>query len=66
MKTIIIEVSGGVLQQVYADAEDLHVMLVDWDAGERPGDEFAGGKVSLLDLSQLPAKTVSAVAVLAS
>lgn len=66
MKTLIIEVSGGVVQEVYTNAEDLHVILIDWDTGESPGEEFAGGKMRPLPLSQLPSDTIHAVAVLAS
>ena len=66
MKTVVIEVSGGVVQEVYTNAEDLHVMLVDWDAGESPGDEFAGGRMRPLSLSQLPSDTIHAVVALAS
>ncbi len=33
MKTVVIEVSGGVVQDVYAD-DDIRVVLVDWDERE--------------------------------
>jgi len=39
MQTLIIEVSGGVVQEVYTDARKLRVIKVDWDVGESPGDE---------------------------
>lgn len=34
MSTIVIEVSGGVVQQVYASERDVRVVLVDWDRME--------------------------------
>lgn len=43
MKTLVIEVSGGVVQEVYTDAEELQVVMIDWDAGESPGDACEGG-----------------------
>jgi len=60
MSTLIIEVSGGVVREVYTDAEDLRAILVDWDAGESPGDEFAGGKLPVLSLLNLPKQTIEA------
>jgi hypothetical protein len=64
MNTLIIEVSGGVVQEVYTNAENLRVVLVDWDAGESPGEEFAGGKLPTASLPQLPRETSAAVAAL--
>ena len=37
MRTVVLEVSGGVVQQVYCD-DELRVIKIDWDAGESPGD----------------------------
>jgi hypothetical protein len=54
MQTLVIEVSGGVVQEVYTDGKNLRVVLVDWDAGESPGDKFAGGRFRTLALSKLP------------
>ena len=60
MNTLIIEVSGGVVQDVYTNAENLRVVLVDWDAGESPGEQFAGGKFPVQALSKLPRRTIDA------
>ena len=41
MRTIVIEVSGGVLVDVYTDDPDLSVLLVNWDVdGYEPGDYY--------------------------
>jgi len=66
MNTLIIEVSGGVVQEVYTNAENLRVVLVDWDAGDSPGEEFAGGKFPTASLSQLRQETSDAVAALSA
>jgi hypothetical protein len=39
MKTIVIDSSGGVVQQIYGDA-DIRVVLVDWDRVEDGGEEI--------------------------
>ena len=57
MQTIVLEVSGGVVQQVYADTSDVRVMVVNWDAGESPGDAFEGGEMHIDQLSAMPADT---------
>ena len=62
MKTLIIEVSGGVVQEVYTDAKNLRVIKVDWDAGESPGDEFRVGDLPMQKMSALPAETREAIA----
>ena len=64
MKTLVVEVSGGVVQEVYTDAKDLKVILVDWDAGESPGDKFAGGMLPTAALSEIPAETSRAITAL--
>ena len=64
MNTLIIEVSGGVVQEVYTNAENLRVVLVDWDAGESPGEEFTGGKFPVASLAKLPPETSDAIAAL--
>jgi len=46
---------------VYTDATDLRVILVDWDAGESPGDKSAGGDFSTSTLADVPTETFSAV-----
>ena len=61
MRTVIIEVRGGVVQEVYTDAEELRVILVDWDAGERPGDKCSGGDFSTQPIANLPGETMGAV-----
>lgn len=39
MKTVVIEICGSMLVDVYTDDPDLFVMLIDWDAeGYEPGD----------------------------
>jgi hypothetical protein len=62
MRTLIIEVSGGVVQEVYSDVPDLRVIKIDWDAGESPGDEFTGGALPVQSLDQLPESTSQALA----
>lgn len=64
MTTMIIEVSGGVVQEVYCDSPDVRVIMVDWDAGESPGDEFTGGDLMVQKIALLPADTRKAVAAL--
>ena len=62
MKTLIIEVSGGVVQEGYTDAKNLRVIKVDWDAGESLGDEFRVGDLPMQKMSALPAETREAIA----
>ncbi len=62
MQTLIIEVSGGVVQEVYTDAKNLRVIKIDWDAGESPGDEFYVRDLSLQKMSLLPDETREALA----
>lgn len=57
MRTIVIEVSGGVVQEVYGDIEDLRIVLLDWDAGESPGDAFVGGSIPLQPTAVMPSTT---------
>lgn len=61
MQTLIIEVRGGMVQEVYTDADKLRVILVDWDAGESPGDSCSGGDFVAQPLGKLPEDTMSAV-----
>jgi hypothetical protein len=53
MKTVVIEVLGGVVQEVYAD-EEIRVILVDWD--ERMYDQAADcvGELRPHPLSVMP------------
>jgi hypothetical protein len=37
--TIIIEVRGGVVQEVYCDDPEVAVVLVDWDTGGEPEED---------------------------
>ncbi len=62
MQTLIIEVSGGVIQEVYCNIEGIRVIKVDWDAGESPGDAFEAGKMFVQPISALPDETRGAVA----
>jgi hypothetical protein len=62
MQTLIVEVSGGVIQEVYTDAKNLRVVKVDWDAGESPGDEARVGDLLLQRLAVLPVETRRAIA----
>ena len=57
MQTIIIEVRGGVVQEVYSDASDLRVVLVDWDKDESQGDNCEGGTFSHKSFDDLPIET---------
>ena len=59
MKTVVIEVSGGVVQAVYGD-ELVRVVLVDWDDAEA-GDE-AAREFPLELLDSAPPETIDAVA----
>lgn len=61
MQTIVIEVSGGVVQEVYTNATDLRVVLVDWDQGESPGDKYSSGQFRPQALSSMPKETQLAV-----
>jgi hypothetical protein len=62
MQTLIIEVSGGVIQEVYCDTQDIRVIKVDWDAGESPGDAFQTGQIFVQSMSILPDETRNAAA----
>jgi hypothetical protein len=62
MQTLIIEVSGGVVQEVYCDMKNIRVIKVDWDAGESPGDAFVAGEMSVQPMLVLPDETGEAVA----
>jgi hypothetical protein len=66
MRTIIIEVRGGVVQEVYTDAKDLSVVLVDWDAGDDEEHPVSGGDFLPQPIASLPAETMSAILTLTS
>lgn len=38
MHTVILEVNGGVIQDVYSDTKDLRVIKIEWNVGRTPGD----------------------------
>lgn len=63
VQTVVIEVSGGVVQEVYSDNKDLRVIKIDWDAGESPGDAFCGGPLFVQSVSAMPEETRKAVKV---
>lgn len=60
MRTVVIEVSGGVVQQVYSD-DLLRVVKVDWDAGESPGDALYVGEFLVQPFATLPLDTRQAL-----
>ena len=62
MQTLIIEVRGGVVQEVYCNTESVRVIKIDWDAGESPGDAFIAGKMFVQPMLALPDETREAVA----
>jgi len=62
MHTLIIEISGGVVQEVYCDTDRVRVIKVDWDAGESPGDAFQAVKMFVQPMSILPDETREAAA----
>ena len=53
MKTIVIEVSGGVVQDVYAD-DGTRVILVDWDEQEGPDVSKVAGEIKPWALRLMP------------
>lgn len=61
MSTLVIEISGGVVQEIYTDMKDLRVIKVDWDAGESPADAYCGGEMPTASLADLPPETFSAI-----
>ncbi len=61
MQTLIIEVRGGVVQEVYTDAENLRIVLVDWDDGEVPGEPCECGDFATRPIGELPEETMRAV-----
>ena len=60
MKTLVIEVRGGVVQEIYTDAEDLRVVLVDWDDVDYSG-EAAGGDFPVQPIRSMPEETMRAL-----
>ncbi len=64
MHKILVEVRGGVVQEIYSDAGDLQITLLDWDAGDRPGDAFVGGDFPPAPQAAMPEETAGAYAIL--
>ena len=61
MTTVVLDVSGGVVQAVYSDS-DIRVIKVDWDVGESPGDEVKAGDLMVDPVTAMPAETRAALA----
>lgn len=57
MITIVLDVSGGVVQAVYSDHADVRVIKVDWDVGESPGDEVKAGDLMVDSVKAMPEET---------
>jgi hypothetical protein len=60
MQTVVIEISGGVVQQVYCD-HGLQVIQIDWDAGDSPGDACEIGEIPVQSFATFPSDTRKAV-----
>ncbi|HSH38722.1 MAG TPA: hypothetical protein VK993_08045 [Chthoniobacterales bacterium] len=61
MRTLVIEVRGGVVQEVYSDAQDVRVILVDWDTDDGDGERCSGGNFATQPIGSLPEDTLRAV-----
>ncbi len=59
MQTVVVEVSGGVVQAVYGN-ERLRIVLIDWDDAEA-GDE-AAREIPIEPLDSAPSETLAALA----
>lgn len=64
MRTVVLVVSGGVVQGVFSDAADLRVIKVDWDVGESPGDAAHAGLCYVDDLRLLPQDSAALISAL--
>ena len=62
MVTVVLDVSGGVIQAVYSDQSDVRVIKVDWDVGESPGDQVKAGSLMVDALEAMPEETRAAFA----
>jgi hypothetical protein len=60
MRTVIIEVSGGVVQEVYSN-DAVRVIKIDWDAGESPGDAYEVGEFPAQSFAAFPSDTREAL-----
>lgn len=61
-KTILIEASGGVINAVYGDDENIKCLLVDWDEVEAARDKepmaIPVARFSLTPSQDMPARTL--------
>jgi hypothetical protein len=58
---IVVEVSGGVVQEVYSDSPDSEYVLVDWDDIKDVGpDNYQCSPQTCLPFSALPEETFEA------
>lgn len=61
MKMVIIEVSGGVVQEIYSDSEEIAVMLVDWDNIEAQASGTKCVHLPCCRLAEMPTSTRNVV-----
>ena len=61
MATIIVEIRGGCLCEVYSDADDLRVIKVDWDDAEDDPMGARGIEFDTASLTDMPPETARAV-----
>src|SRR6266513_3351094 len=61
MSTLVIEISGGGVQEIYTDAKDLRVIKINWDEGESPGDAHCGADMPTVSLADLSPETLGAI-----
>jgi hypothetical protein len=64
MKTVVIEISGGVVQEVYAD-EDIRTIVVDWDDQEGDAKQSCAAELKPHSLDAMPEETEQQVKSLA-
>ena len=61
MKKLVIEVRGGLVQSVFSDADDLSVVVVDWD-NIKAVPEYPGAEPLVLEkMKRMPLETRSLV-----
>lgn len=53
MKTVVIEVLGGVVQDVYAE-EGTRIVIVDWDESNENGADECAGEIKPHPLRAMP------------
>ena len=61
MNSLIIEMRGGVVQEIYSDTKNLRVVLVDWTDDDPPCEPFGGGNFATQPIASLPEETIRAV-----